>query len=78
MLTFSVSARKDLREILVYIADELENPESAQRTVQGIIHHINRLVSLPRSGTAVDELSNKRTGYRLLIAGKLRCCLSTA
>jgi toxin ParE1/3/4 len=54
-LSWSPSARTDLREIFAYIAQD--DPDAARRFIQGIFHVIERLQIYPMSGRIVPEFN---------------------
>jgi len=53
-LTWSPSARFDLREIFAYIAED--DPVAAGRFIRSVFHAIERLPFFPESGRIVPEL----------------------
>jgi toxin ParE1/3/4 len=54
-LSWSPSARTDLREISAYIAQD--DPDAARRFIQGIFHVIECLQAYPLSGRIVPEFN---------------------
>ena len=65
------AARKDLREIAHYIADN--NPAAANRIVDEIVTSLKRLGSFPLSAPLVPDPDFSNDGYRVLRCGKYLC-----
>ncbi len=55
-LIWSPSARLDLKDIAVFIAED--NPSAAQRFVNSVFHGVERLIDFPDSGRIVPELDD--------------------
>ena len=55
-LTWSPTARFDLREIFAYIAEE--NPAAARKFIRSIFHAVERLPSFPESGRIIPEIGD--------------------
>jgi plasmid stabilization system protein ParE len=55
-VTWSPSARFDLREILAYIAED--DPVAGQRFVRCVFNSVDRLRLFPESGRVVPEFEN--------------------
>jgi len=53
-LSWSPSARFDLRNLSAYIADD--NPVAARSFVQSVMRTVDRLPTFPESGRVVPEL----------------------
>ena len=67
----SPAARDDLAEIRRYIAEELQNPIAAERTVRRIFKSLRLLEQFPFSGTPL-RAAGIDTGYRSVISGNYR------
>ena len=52
-LTWSPTARFDLRDIFAYIAED--NPTAAGKFIRSLFHAVERLPSFPESGRVVPE-----------------------
>ena len=55
-LTWSPTARFDLRDIFAYIAED--DPIAARKFIQGLFHAVERLPSFPESGRIVPEFGD--------------------
>ena len=55
-LTWSATARFDLREIFAYIAED--DPAAAGRFIRSLFHAVERLPSFPESGRIVPEFDD--------------------
>ena len=55
-LTWSPSARLDLREILAYIAED--DPAAGQKFVQSVFDTVEQLRRFPEAGRVVPEFDN--------------------
>lgn len=55
-LIWSPSARLDLKDIAVFIAED--NPSAATRFVNSVFHAVERLTDFPDSGRIVPELGD--------------------
>jgi plasmid stabilization system protein ParE len=62
--SLSAEARRDLKNIQDYIADEKESPQTALRVIEKILDRIEKLLSLPDSGTLLSPKVNFPTNYR--------------
>ncbi len=62
-------ARNDLRQIREYISVELDNENSASKTVGNIIKSIGRLSELPEIGAPLNSRIGEKTDYRYLVSG---------
>jgi plasmid stabilization system protein ParE len=60
----SAEARRDLKNIQNYIADEKESPRTALKVVEKILDKIENLLSLPDSGSLLSPKVNFPTNYR--------------
>jgi plasmid stabilization system protein ParE len=67
-LAFSTEARRDLKGIQDYIADELESPQTALKVIDKILDRIERLFSFPDSGTLLSPQIKFPTNYRYVRA----------
>jgi len=63
-LSFSSEARRDLKGIQDYIAEEKENPQSAIKVVERILDKIEDILKMPNSGTMLSPRVNFETNYR--------------
>ena len=55
-LTWSPTARFDLREIFAYIAED--DPSAARKFIRSIFHAVERLPFFPESGRIVPEIDD--------------------
>ena len=55
-LTWSPTARADLREILAYIAEN--DPTAARKFIRSVFSAVERLTSFPESGRTVPEFAD--------------------
>jgi toxin ParE1/3/4 len=55
-LTWSPSARLDLKDIALFIAED--NPLAAEQFVQSLFHVVERLADFPESGRIVPEFGD--------------------
>lgn len=55
-LTWSPTARVDLRDIFAYIAEN--DPAAARKFIRSIFHAVERLPSFPESGRIVPEFDD--------------------
>ena len=60
----SAEARRDLKSIQDYIADEMESPNAALLVIEKIIDRMERLLSFPDTGTLLYPKVNFPTNYR--------------
>lgn len=67
----SPAAQADLAEIRRYIAEELQNPIAAERTVRRIFKSLRLLERFPFSGAPL-QAAGTDTGYRSVISGNYR------
>ena len=63
-LVVSAQARRDLRNIQAYIADEQESPQTALNVIEKILGRIENLLSFPDTGTLLSPKVNFPTNYR--------------
>ena len=63
-INLSAEARQDLRNIQDYISDEKESPQTALRVIEKILDKMEKLQSLPNSGTLLSPKVNFPTNYR--------------
>lgn len=68
-LRYSPEAINDLDEIWAYISDELQNPESASNTVDGIMDSVYKLNDFPEMGPPLSSITNIESAFRLLVCG---------
>jgi plasmid stabilization system protein ParE len=60
----SAEARRDLKSIQEYIANEQESPQAALNVIEKILDKIENLLSFPDSGTLLSPKVNFQTSYR--------------
>ena len=63
-IVFSAEARRDLKNIQDYIANEQERPQAALKVIESILNKIEKLINLPASGTLLSPKVNFPTNYR--------------
>ena len=68
-IEFSPAARRDLRHIVGYIANTLQEPETAQRLYRRIQQAINSLSELPERCPAYQQEPWRSRGVRKLLLG---------
>ena len=68
-LLYSHDAMQDLLEIQSYIAERLENPESASSTIDKIQKTILVLKDFPEAGTLFLPAVSRGRDYRFLVSG---------
>ena len=66
---YSPEAVNDLDEIWAYISDELQNPESALKTVNGVMDTVDRLNDFPEMGPPLSSVTNIESMFRFLVCG---------
>ena len=64
----STEAKKDLKNIQDYIAEEKESPQAALKVIENILDRIERLLEFPGSGTLLSTTVNFLTNYRYVKA----------
>jgi plasmid stabilization system protein ParE len=68
MLSLSAEARRDIKNIQDFIADEKENPQTALKVIEKILDKIENLLRLPGIGTLLSSKVNFQTNYRYVKA----------
>jgi len=68
-LALSPDAQEDLRQIQEYIAEELENPDAALRTVAEIIRKLRMLEQQGELGARLVSVTGLESKYRYLVCG---------
>lgn len=68
-LVLSHLAQEDLLEIKAYITEELESPEAALRTVEGITKRIRALAAHGELGAQLSSITGIASEYRFLVCG---------
>ncbi len=68
-IVFDKAAKEDLADIHDYIAKDLSDSEVAKRIVRSLLRRIDILRDFPLSGPKLGDVSDRLTGYRLLVAG---------
>lgn len=66
---YSPEAINDLDEIWAYISDELQNPESASNTVDGIMDTVDKLNDFPEMGPPLSSITDIESAFRFLVCG---------
>ena len=66
-IEFTETAKTDLREIALYIAEESKNKEIAKRFVKELTDQCSRLEDFPYSGAIPKDRMIVSAGYRFLI-----------
>jgi plasmid stabilization system protein ParE len=56
----------DLKQIKAYISEELQNPDSALKIVEGIIERYSRLTEFPQMGAPLSSIIDIETNFRYL------------
>ena len=60
----SAEAKRDLKGIQEYIANEQESPQVALKVIEKILDRIENLLSFPDTGTLLSPKVNFQTNYR--------------
>ena len=60
----SAEARRDIKNIQHYIAEEKESPQTALKVIEAILDRIEKLLSFPDTGTLLSPKVNFPTNYR--------------
>ncbi|MTI84836.1 MAG: type II toxin-antitoxin system RelE/ParE family toxin [Firmicutes bacterium] len=68
-LRFNPVAKQDLLDIKDYIANELDNPTSANKVVSEVIESYRKLKEFPKLGPELTSKIDVPTDYRYLISG---------
>lgn len=68
-LQYSPQAIGDLQKLQRYIAEILQNPTAAKRTVRRILAECARLKEFPEMGCSIQEKTGHATDLRMLICG---------
>jgi len=63
-LSLSAEARRDIKSIQDYIANEKESPQTALKVIEKILDKIENLLRLPDSGTLLSSRVSFPTNYR--------------
>jgi len=63
-LSLSSEARRDLKNIQDYIAEEKESPKTALKVIEQILDKIEGVLRLPNCGTLLSPKVNFPTNYR--------------
>ena len=63
-VVLSADAKRDLKGIQEYIADEQESPRAALRVIEKILDRIENLLIFPDTGTLLSPKVNFQTNYR--------------
>jgi addiction module RelE/StbE family toxin len=64
-LVLSTEARRDLKDIQDYIANEQESPQNALKVIENILEKIENLLHFPDTGTLLAPRVNFPTNYRI-------------
>lgn len=68
-LYISPAALDDIQDIKRYISEELQNPESAQQIVVGIVDRMKKVCDFPEIGTPLSSKIGTNTNYRFVSSG---------
>ncbi len=68
-IEYTNEAVEDLQNIKEYISVELDNPQSAQRIVDDIVHRIDGLTDFPEIGAPLNSRTAEESDYRYLVCG---------
>lgn len=68
-LQYSALAISDLDEIWDYFADECDNVEAAEQTVNTILGSVENLKEFPQIGTSLNKIIPIESNYRFLVSG---------
>jgi plasmid stabilization system protein ParE len=60
----TAEARRDLKDIQVYISEEQESPRNAVKVIEAILGRIEKLLAFPNTGTLLAPKVNFTTNYR--------------
>ena len=63
-IVISADAKRDLKIIQKYIADEQESPQAALNVIKKILGRIENLFIFPDTGTLLSPKVNFQTNYR--------------
>ena len=66
---YSRLALNDLDDIWTFLAIDCSNTKAAERTINGILDDLDRLVILPESGTPLDSRCIIHSDYRFVVSG---------
>jgi plasmid stabilization system protein ParE len=66
-IRFTDTAKEDLRNIAVYIAEQAGDKEPAIRFVNGLREKVKILETFPESGAVPDDRILKSAGHRFLV-----------
>jgi plasmid stabilization system protein ParE len=64
----SAEAKRDLKEIQRYIAEEQESPQNALGVIKKILEKVENLIDFPDIGTLLSPKVNFETNYRYVKA----------
>lgn len=65
-ITYLPTARKDVFDLMLYIADQLHAPDSALRIVDAIDESVERLATFPYAYPTYRTIKPLATEYRML------------
>ena len=68
-INFTPAALEDMKEIKVYITDELCSDQAAINTIQKIMERINQLADFPEIGAPLSSIICFDVPYRFLVCG---------
>lgn len=68
-IVMTLPARNDLEQIFSYIAEELESPQAAEKTIDRIIDTTAKLEDFGEMGMPIRGMGGHFTAYRYLISG---------
>ena len=68
-LNITDTAKSDLREIAIYIAEQSQSKDVALKFLDELLACCNRLIDFPQSGAYPKDYVLKNLGYRYLVHG---------
>lgn len=69
-LNITDTAKSDLREITLYIAEQSQSKDIALNFLDGLLKQCNYLKDFPQSGAYPKDYVLKNLGYRYLVHGE--------
>lgn len=67
---YAPEAVRDLDQIWEYISEDLQNPNAAESTINGITGAIDNLSHFPKMGAALSSIVPIESDYRFIHYGK--------
>ncbi len=68
-INFTPDALEDMKEIKMYITDELCSEQSEINTIEKIMKRIRQLADFPEIGAPISSIINLEVPYRFLVCG---------